>query len=102
MVDGDYGNLERNNVTGRQEWTGLIGQFVFYLYIYLGSIVAVSFLSLNFMCCMSQQSCPFLYCEYTRQLDNTSWTYSSITNNNDFMDWLGMRSVKNRLLTTFL
>jgi hypothetical protein len=26
-IDGDYGSLERNNVTGRQEWTGLIGRW---------------------------------------------------------------------------
>ena len=25
---GDYGNLERNNQTGKQEWTGLIGELV--------------------------------------------------------------------------
>ena len=27
LLDGDYGSLERNNETGKQEWTGLIGQF---------------------------------------------------------------------------
>merc|ERR1719192_3111697 len=27
-VDGDYGELERNNITGKQEWTGLIGELV--------------------------------------------------------------------------
>lgn len=27
-VDGDYGELERNNQTGKQEWTGLIGELV--------------------------------------------------------------------------
>ncbi|XP_023346842.1 glutamate [NMDA] receptor subunit 1 [Eurytemora carolleeae] len=27
-LDGDYGSLERNNLTGKQEWTGLIGELV--------------------------------------------------------------------------
>ena len=27
-LEGDYGELERNNDTGKQEWTGLIGELV--------------------------------------------------------------------------
>ena len=42
MADGDYGNLERNNVSGRQEWTGLIGQFVSHFYIFIGSTYGFS------------------------------------------------------------